>query len=121
MPETTRGARIKEARLYWQSQGHGDRTAKGLCAILGISEPTYYNWEGDKVDDILASNLMKFSKVTGFHPNYLANNRRPKLLSEDAALAELLGTIEDFSDAELKDVIKHARLIRDARPIANRG
>lgn len=120
MPETTRGARIKEARLYWQTQGR-DRTVKGLCALLGISEPTYYNWEGDKVDDILASNLMKFSKVTGFHPYYLANNRRPKLLSDDAALSELMSVIENFDEAELKDVIKHARLIRDARPIANRG
>jgi hypothetical protein len=110
MPETTRGARIKEARLYWQSQGT-DRTVKSLCVLLGISEPTYYNWEGDKVDDILANNLMKFSKVTGFHPS----NRRPKLLAEDAALAELMSVIDDFNDAELQDVIKHARLIRSAR------
>lgn len=120
MIETTRGQRIKEARLYWQSQGR-DRTVKALVGLLGVTEPTYYNWEGDKVDDILASNLMKLSKVTGFHPNYLANNRRPKMLSEDAALARLLDIIEDFTQSEFDAVINHAMLIRNARPIANQG
>lgn len=111
---TTRGERIKEARLFWQSQGDG-RSVLLLCRTLGISEPTYYNWEGDKVDDILAGNLMKFCKLTGFHPNYIESNKRPRMLSEDEAASALLALVDDFSQDELKDLVKYAGMIINNR------
>lgn len=115
---STRGERIKEAREYWQVRGQG-RSVLQLCDLVGVSEPTYYNWEGNKVQNILAGNLMKFCKVTGFHPNYIETGRVPKTISEDDAIAQMLEIAKDLTASEKADGIKLLRMLRDSRPKAS--
>lgn len=112
---STRGERIKEAASNWVNQEKG-RTILQLCKLVGITEPTYYNWIKNDGKDIFAGNLMKFSKVTGFNPSYLTNNRLPKLIAEDELLSALLDRIETFSEDEYKDLVKYADMIISARP-----
>lgn len=122
MDGTTRGQRIKEARKHWQSQGAaGERTTKMLVKLLNVSEPTYYNWEGDKTKELMAGNLMKLSKVTGFHPNYLAHGRPPKMLADDEAAAALVARTSDFSAEEYAKVFEYVDLVLAGRSVRKKA
>jgi transcriptional regulator with XRE-family HTH domain len=110
----TRGERIKQAKDYWLRQ-KPDRTVLQLCAMVGVSEPTYYNWEGDKTKSILAENFLKFCQLTGFNPNWLLWGRGRKMLADDKAFSALFDTMQDFTDEEFDALLAHAKLLKHAR------
>lgn len=109
------GKRILEAVNTWKREGQ-HRTVKELLGIIGVSEPTYYNWIGGTVDNIAAVNLLKLCRETRFRAAYIIWGQKPKRTLDNHVVEDLLRELEAYTPDQWEQLLTYAKFIKSSPP-----